>query len=159
VLDLIGVLSFSNVVRLKAVSGNALGQVVGFVAGDIRREEGLAWISTIGVLPEYRGQGIGAALLRACEERLLPQGFAQKALPEGFAQKALPEGFAQKALPEGFAQKDGRRVKAVRLCVRRSNEAAIRLYDRFGYAKIGEWSGYYQDGEAALVLEKRLGGF
>jgi len=32
---------------------------------------------------------------------------------------------------------------------------AIRLYEKFGYSKVGEWSRYYQDGEAALVMEKR----
>ena len=66
--DLIGVLTFSNVVRLKAMSD---GRLVGFIAADIRRAEGLAWIATIGVLPEYRQHGIGAALLGACENRLV----------------------------------------------------------------------------------------
>jgi ribosomal-protein-alanine N-acetyltransferase len=66
-LDLIGILSFPNVVRLKAVTD---GEMIGFVAADIRRKERLAWIATIAVLPEYRGRGIGGALLRACERQL-----------------------------------------------------------------------------------------
>jgi ribosomal-protein-alanine N-acetyltransferase len=41
--------------------------MVGFVAGDIKRAEGAVWIATIGVLPEYRRQGVGAALLQAVE--------------------------------------------------------------------------------------------
>ena len=65
--DLIGVLTFSNIIRLKAVAD---GRMVGFIAGDIRHSENMAWIATIGVLPEYRRRGIGAALLKACEERL-----------------------------------------------------------------------------------------
>src|SRR3990172_6226569 len=65
--DLIGVLTLPNVMRLKAVVNS---RMVGFIAGDIRRAEKLAWIATIGVLPEYRQRGIGAALLQACEERL-----------------------------------------------------------------------------------------
>ena len=65
--DLIGVLTFPNVVRLKAMSD---GQMVGFIAADIRRGEGAAWVATIGVLPEYRQQGIGTALLQTCEKRL-----------------------------------------------------------------------------------------
>jgi ribosomal protein S18 acetylase RimI-like enzyme len=44
--------------------------MVGFVAGDIKPSERLAWIATIGVLTEYRGRGIGAALLCACEAQL-----------------------------------------------------------------------------------------
>ena len=66
-LDLIGVLSFSNVVRLKAVMN---GQMIGFIAGEQRGAGDLAWIATIGVLPTYQGQGIASALLDACEERL-----------------------------------------------------------------------------------------
>jgi len=65
--DLIGVLTLPNVVRLKAI---AEGKMVGFIAGDIRRSEGVSWIATIGVLPEFRRRGIGAALLQACEQRL-----------------------------------------------------------------------------------------
>jgi ribosomal-protein-alanine N-acetyltransferase len=66
-LDLIGVLSFLNVVRLKAVID---GQMVGFVAGEYRAKEGIAWIATIAVLPPYQRKGIASALLVACEERL-----------------------------------------------------------------------------------------
>jgi len=65
-LDLIGVLSLPNVVRLKAMRDN---QMIGFVAGD-QKSGDLAWIATIGVLPEYRRQGIAAALLQKCESRL-----------------------------------------------------------------------------------------
>lgn len=112
-LDLIGVLSYRGVVRLKAVRDQ---QMVGFIAGDVRRMEGIAWIATLAVLPEYRGRGIGAALLQSCEAQ-------------------IP-------------------VNRIRLCVRPSNDVAIRLYERFGYLKVGEWTRYYQDGESALVMEK-----
>lgn len=66
--DLIGVLTFSSVVRLKATQD---GKMVGFIAADVRRHEGVAWIATLGVLPEYRRRGIGLELLRACEARLV----------------------------------------------------------------------------------------
>ena len=112
-LDLISVLTFGGVVRLKAVRDKGM---IGFIAGDVRRMEGMAWIATLAVLPEYRGRGIGAALLQACEAQ-------------------IP-------------------VNKIRLCVRPSNEVAIRLYERFGYTKMGQWSRYYNDGESALVMEK-----
>ena len=65
--DLIGILTLPNVVRLRAAID---GKMVGFIAGDIRPSENLAWIATVGVLPEYRRQGIGEALILACEQRL-----------------------------------------------------------------------------------------
>jgi ribosomal-protein-alanine N-acetyltransferase len=64
---LIGVLTLPNVVRIKAVAD---AKMAGFVAGDIHQAENMAWVATIGVLPEYRGRGIGRALLEACEARL-----------------------------------------------------------------------------------------
>lgn len=67
ILDLIAVLTFPDVVRLKAVEN---GEMIGFVAGDPRPAEGFSWIATIGVTPAHRRQGIGRALLRACELRL-----------------------------------------------------------------------------------------
>jgi ribosomal protein S18 acetylase RimI-like enzyme len=66
-LDLMAVLTFPAVVRLKAVVD---GRMVGFVAGDQRDSQGFSWIATIAVLPEYQKQGIGRALLRACEAKL-----------------------------------------------------------------------------------------
>jgi ribosomal protein S18 acetylase RimI-like enzyme len=66
-LDLMAVLTWPEVIRLKAVVD---GQMVGFIAGDPRRSEGVAWIATLGVLPDYRRQGIARALLLACEKKL-----------------------------------------------------------------------------------------
>ena len=113
-LDLVSVLTFPGVIRLKAVAD---GQMVGFVAGDVKRMEGIAWIATIAVLPKWQGRGIGSELLRAVEEK-------------------IP-------------------LHTVRLCVRPSNQVAIHMYECFGYRTVGEWSKYYQDGEAALVMEKK----
>ncbi|MCI0519303.1 MAG: GNAT family N-acetyltransferase, partial [Chloroflexi bacterium] len=115
--DILGVLTLPNVIRLKAV---AEGELVGFIAGDVRPTERVAWIATIGVLPAYRRQGIGAALLGACEAQV--------------------------------------RQPYVRLNVRQSNLAALQLYERSGYQRVGAWPAYYQDGEEALILEKRVHG-
>ncbi len=114
-LDLVGVLTLPGVVRLKAELD---GQMVGFIAGDIRPMQHMAWIATIGVLPDYRGRGIGRLLLEACEALI--------------------------------------HEPRVRLCVRSSNETAIQLYLTSGYQRAGLWPNYYQDGEDALVMEKRL---
>jgi ribosomal protein S18 acetylase RimI-like enzyme len=114
-LDLVGVLTLPNVVHLKA---EADGLMVGFVAGDIRSSQHLAWIATIGVLPDYRGRGIGRMLLEACEALI--------------------------------------QEPRVRLCVRASNQIAIQLYLNSAYQRAGVWPNYYQDGEDALVMEKKL---
>lgn len=66
-LDLLAVLTFPEVVRLKAMED---GQMIGFVAGDPHPSQGFSWIATIGVLPPYRRRGVGRSLLRACEARL-----------------------------------------------------------------------------------------
>jgi len=65
--DLIGVLTLPNIVRLKA---SVNGDMIGFIAGDIRRSEGLAWIATVAVLPAYQRRGVGQALMLACEAQL-----------------------------------------------------------------------------------------
>ena len=66
-LDLIAVLTWPEVIRLKAVED---GTMVGFIAGDPRSSQALAWIATIGVDPGYQRRGIGRALLRACEAQI-----------------------------------------------------------------------------------------
>lgn len=66
-IDLIGVLTKPGVVRLKVVIGE---EMVGFIAGDVRPAEKLAWIATFCVLNAYRRRGIGSMLLQACEDRL-----------------------------------------------------------------------------------------
>jgi ribosomal protein S18 acetylase RimI-like enzyme len=65
-LDLIAVLSWPDVIKLKAVENGAM---IGFVAGDPRPSESATWIATIGVDPRYQRRGIGRALLHACEEK------------------------------------------------------------------------------------------
>lgn len=113
-LDLIAVLTFPDVVRLKAVED---GRMIGFAAGDKHNGDGIGWIATIGIDPHYRRRGIGRELLRACESQL--------------------------------------RTGRIRLSVRASNDGAIRLYEQEGYQRIEVWQGYYNDGEAAIVMEKQ----
>lgn len=114
-LDMLGVLTLPSLVRLKAVDG---ARIVGFVAADIRRSKNMAWIATICVHPDYRGQGMGAALLEACEQKL--------------------------------------DIERIRLSVRASNKAAIRLYTSAGYMQVGNWPKYYKGSEDATVMEKKI---
>ena len=66
-LDLIAVLTWPEVIRLKAVDA---GEMIGFIAGDPRSSDGVAWISTIAVDPRWQRRGVGRALLRACEAQV-----------------------------------------------------------------------------------------
>ena len=114
-IELMGVLTFPGVVRLRAVRD---GQMIGFIAGDPRKRENTGWILTLGVLPDWRRQGIAGALLSRCEMQMhMPQ---------------------------------------VKLSVRRSNTAAIRLYEKLGYEQVDTWVKYYRGGEDGLVLTKEM---
>jgi ribosomal protein S18 acetylase RimI-like enzyme len=113
-LDLIGVLTMPGLVRHKASIGETM---IGFIGGEARPRESVGWITTVGVLPEYRRLGVATALLDFCEEKM--------------------------------------NMPWVRLCVRRSNLGAIRLYELRGYHQISIWANYYMSGEDALVMEKK----
>ena len=65
--DLIAVLTLPKIIRLKATID---GKMAGFIAGDPHTREGIGWIATLGVLPQYRRLGIAAALLEQCEREL-----------------------------------------------------------------------------------------
>jgi len=66
-LDLIAVLTWPDVIRLKVVEN---GEMVGFVACDPRPSQSAAWIATIAVDPNWQRRGVGRMLLHACEERV-----------------------------------------------------------------------------------------
>ena len=112
-LDLMGVLTFPGIVRLKAVAGE---RMIGFAAGDRSRDDHIGWITTIGVAIAYRRKGVGKALLAGMEKAL--------------------------------------EMKTVRLCLRKSNTAALGLYHEAGYQRVDVWREYYAGGEDALVMEK-----
>lgn len=65
--DLIGVLTLPGTVRLKAMMD---GQMVGFIGGEREAGKRLGWVTTLGVKPAYRRNGIARALLRKCEKEL-----------------------------------------------------------------------------------------
>jgi ribosomal-protein-alanine N-acetyltransferase len=66
-LDLFGVLTFPQIIRLKAVDGDTM---VGFIAVDLRRGQKTAWIATLAIDPAYRRIGLGSRLLEICESKV-----------------------------------------------------------------------------------------
>lgn len=67
ILDVLGVLTIPQIIRYKAMDRE---EMVGFIAVDLRRTQGTAWIATLAVLPPYRYRGIGSALLTLCESEV-----------------------------------------------------------------------------------------
>ena len=66
-LDMIGALTFPNIVRFKALWN---GEMIGFIAGEIRLATRTGWIATVCVHPDYRRRGIGEQLIRLCEREM-----------------------------------------------------------------------------------------
>jgi len=114
-LDMIGALSFPNVVRYKAKIGDEL---VGFIAGEVRSTTKTGWIATLCVHPDYRRRGVAERLLRLCEQEM--------------------------------------QQPRIRLTVRESNQAAIKLYQSHGYFEVNRWVKYYKGGEDGIVMERIL---
>ena len=65
--DLIGVLTLPGLIRLKAVID---GRMVGFIGGERDNSRSIGWVTTLGVLPAFRRNGIAQALLSKCEKQL-----------------------------------------------------------------------------------------
>ncbi|HZY46563.1 MAG TPA: ribosomal protein S18-alanine N-acetyltransferase [Candidatus Bathyarchaeia archaeon] len=70
---------------------------------------------------------------------------------------AIDPGHRMKGLGEKLLKDlEERRSKGrdLKLEVRQSNQAAIRLYAKMGFVKTGIVEGYYTDGEDAILMEK-----
>ena len=66
-IDLIAVLSFPGITRLKAVADR---KMVGFISGDAKKNENTGWITSICVHKDFQRSGIGRGLLEACEKEM-----------------------------------------------------------------------------------------
>lgn len=68
-----------------------------------------------------------------------------------------PRGAGRELLAAAEEAAHTRGAASIRLEVRQDNLRAIALYERSGYRRIGQRSGYYEDGATALRYEKRIG--
>ena len=70
---------------------------------------------------------------------------------------ARRRGIAEALMLELEARLAPRGLEKITLEVRSSNEPAIRLYEKLGYARVGVRKGYYEKPrEDALILQKEL---
>jgi len=74
----------------------------------------------------------------------------------GVLPKSRGRGIGTALLDAAESWMSGESAARSRLTVRPSNVAAIRLYERRGYARIAVRSRYYADGEDGWVMEKSL---
>ena len=65
-------------------------------------------------------------------------------------------GIAERLINAAEAAASGQGANRLRLELRPSNIAAQRLYERAGFALLERRPGYYDDGEDAIRMEKRL---
>ena len=66
-LDMLGALTFPNMVRYKVRDGE---EIIAFIIGEVRVSTRTGWIATVCVHPDYRRQGIAEALLSMCEQEM-----------------------------------------------------------------------------------------
>jgi len=65
------------------------------------------------------------------------------------------QGIGEKLIQKALTNQDG--VACARLEVRRSNRAALALYQKLGFVQVGIRKNYYaQEGEDAVLMEKRF---
>lgn len=70
IMDYIGVFSMHGVKSFTAVAEE---EFAGFAASEFDREEDAVCLMTLAVVPKYRRQGIGSALLKAAESAFSPK--------------------------------------------------------------------------------------
>jgi ribosomal protein S18 acetylase RimI-like enzyme len=72
------------------------------------------------------------------------------------APAARGQGLGARLLAAAEQAAQARGCRALRLEVRVDNAAAIALYERAGFRRIGRYEGYYEDGADAWRYEKTL---
>lgn len=94
---------------------------------------------------------IGASVLLYRKGLTLARLYSISVAPE-----AKGRGLGKALLTASEAAATARGCDRLRLEVRRSNLGAISLYERAGFCVIGEKPSYYDDGEAALIMQLTL---
>jgi ribosomal protein S18 acetylase RimI-like enzyme len=81
-------------------------------------------------------------------------GVDAEILSVGVAPSAQNKGIAKKVINSWITQNP--QAERLLLEVHEANLPARKLYEKLGFSQVSKRSGYYPDGGAALVLEKRV---
>lgn len=113
--------------------------------------EGLAVGASVSWTALAGGRVVGYLVSWVVEDEL---HIGNVAVAPAFQGKGVARALVERSLQDAAA----RGVTWVALEVRRSNECATRLYDSFGFRRIGVRRGYYSDnGEDAIVMALEMG--
>ncbi|MBI1361719.1 MAG: GNAT family N-acetyltransferase [Alphaproteobacteria bacterium] len=102
---------------------------------------------------ELAGRIVGYSMLFYRRNSRIARLYSIATVPE-----ARGHGVAGALMAAGEKAAARRGADTLRLEVRVDNDAAIGLYHRLGYHDFGRHEDYYEDGQAALRLEKALSG-
>jgi ribosomal-protein-alanine N-acetyltransferase len=118
-------------------------------AASVRESIGAPYVTTLLIFAEGDAPPIGFAMWR----RLGEEG---EILSLGVLPSRQREGAADALLARVIADAERIGVAALFLEVDAGNAAARALYEKHGFARVGERRGYYRNGADALVLRRAL---
>jgi len=132
-------------------------QIVGFVDVDARtpnRPTGYTYnprpyLSDLCIHPDFRRQGLGLALIRACED------FCLREMPIDDRRESSMRKNQSAAAADGHHHHDTNKRSELYIRVEATNAAAVRMYHSLGYSSIHNPDD--PDGETILILHKELG--
>jgi tRNA threonylcarbamoyladenosine biosynthesis protein TsaB len=112
----------------------------------------LGWQGVVALVREYDGKVSGFIVGRQA-------GGEAEILNLAVSPAKRRKGEAGALLKTAMEEFRARQVNRVFLEVRESNEGGMAFYQKHGFSKTGRRAGYYRDPEeAAIVMEKKLGG-
>ena len=116
-------------------------------------EDALAAVCRYPVLYGWKAEEGGEIVGYCCTQVVFEDAELQNI---AVAPKARGRGFANALLTAAEEHAKGLGAEKCFLEVRVGNIPALRLYEKFGYERIGVRKGYYADGEDAIVMRKML---
>lgn len=138
------VLTASDLYRLQALYSEGEGPSLAFLAGLLQRPHGYAWF----IAEEGAALAVAWFSLALDEVEIIDIRVAHTHRRQGFGERLLRESLAALS------------ARSVFLDVRRTNSAAVAMYEKMGFLRVGVRHNYYQvlsGREDAVVMRLELG--